>query len=166
MMRAAVAILALALAPLARAGATAPAVRPTVPLVAPSELAALIRQADSAVIGFESWTNGRQARDAVVTDRAWIDRLAAIVGAGPLPAQPYCLCVSTPSVELYDDTGLIVRLTLHHRGNLRSSGRVSGDFAIGPERSNQMLDLALAQETNAQPRENFLEKLKRQRARK
>jgi hypothetical protein len=118
----------------------------------PEVFAALIRQAKTAVIAFESSGDPGEARDAVVTDRAWIGQCAALVAAGPLEPQPHCFCVSTPSLELYGDDGLLLKLTLHHASKLRSSGRIEGDFVIGKERHNALLALLMAEQTNARGR--------------
>lgn len=120
--------------------------------VEPGAFAKLVRQAKTAVIAFESSGDPREARDAVVTDRTWIANCAALVDAGPLEAQPHCFCVSTPSLELYGDDGLLLKLTLHHASKLRSSGRLEGDFVIGKERHNALLALLMAEQTNARGR--------------
>jgi len=118
----------------------------------PETFADLIRQAKTAVIAFESSGDLREAKDAVVTDRAWIGQCATLVAAGPLEAQPHCFCVSTPSLELYGNDGLLLKLTLHHASKLRSSGRIVGDFAIGTERHDALLALLMAQQPNARGR--------------
>lgn len=127
--------------------------------VTPKEFAEVIRQAKTVVIAFEEYRNKRESKDAVIEDRAWIERLAALVEAGPLVPQPSCFCISTPSVELYGDDGLILKLSLHHNLKLRSFGRIKGDYEIGQERSDAILALLVAEQPNA--RERVVPKLKR-----
>lgn len=118
----------------------------------PESFADLIRQARTAVVVFESSDGRRGAKDAVVTDRAWIEKFAALVAAGPLDAQPHCFCVSTPSLELYGEDGLLLKLTLHHASKVRSSGRIEGDFDLGKERHDALLALLMAEQPNARGR--------------
>lgn len=126
--------------------------------VTPQEFADVIRQAKTVVIAFEEPRNKRLSKDAVVEDRAWIEKLAALVEAGPLLPRPYCFCVSTLRVELYGDDGLILKLSLHHDLKLRSFGRVKGDYEIGQERFDAILALLVAEQPNA--RERVIPKLK------
>jgi hypothetical protein len=126
--------------------------------VTPKEFAEVIRQAKTVVIAFEEYRNKRESKDAVVEDRAWIEKLAALVEAGPLLPRPYCFCVSTLRMELYGDDGLILKLSLHHDLKLRSFGRIKGDYEIGQERSDAILALLVAEQPNA--RERVVPKLK------
>ncbi len=126
--------------------------------VTPQGFAEHIRRARTVVIAFEEFRNKRESMDAVVEDRAWIEKLAEIVAAGPLVPQPYCFCVSTPTVEIYGQDGLMLRLSLHHHTKLRSFGVVKGDYDIGKERSQAILALLIAERANA--RERVIPKLK------
>ncbi|MBA4137630.1 MAG: hypothetical protein C0518_09970 [Opitutus sp.] len=148
----------LACAGLGYAGPSAPADPPSGPPLTPPELAALIRRAESAVVAFENFKDQRESRDAVVTDRAWIEKLAALVEAGPLEPRAVCFCISTPRIELYDAQGRLTSLTLHHDTKLRHSGPGFGDFEIGAARSRAILDLAMSEKKNA--RERVVPKLK------
>mgnify|MGYP007090099598 CR=1 FL=1 len=124
----------------------------------PDHLAAVIREAKTVVIGFENFRDKRRSTDAVIEDRAWIEKLATLAADGPLIRMPYCFCVSTPTVELYGDDGLLLKLTLHHNSKMRCFGRIKGDFDIGETRARAILALLVAQESNA--RERFVPKLK------
>ena len=120
--------------------------------VTPKEFADVIRQAKTVVIAFEEYRNKRESKDAVVENRDWIEKLAALVEAGPVVPRPYCFCVSTPSVELYGNDGLILKLSLHHESKLRSFGQIQGDFEIGAERSSAIRALIDAERPNARER--------------
>lgn len=126
--------------------------------VTPKEFADVIRQAKTVVIAFEEYRNKRESKDAVVENRDWIEKLAALVEAGPVVPRPYCFCVSTPRVELYRDDGLILKLSLHHELKLRSFGQVKGDYEIGQERYDAILALLVAERPNA--RERVIPRLK------
>lgn len=160
-----VAALAIALgtAVFGYAGSSTPAPAPSA-AVSSAELAALVRRAESAVIAFEDPKDRRQSKDAVASDRVWIEKLAAIVEAGPMAPQPHCFCISTLRIELYNSEGRLTSLTLHHDTKLRSSGAIAGDFEIGAERSQAILQLMVAEKPNA--RERVLQKLKEKRPRR
>lgn len=145
-------------------GTKAPEPASSAATVTATQLAALIRRADSAVIAFEHWKDQRQSTDAVVHDRAWIEKLAAIIESGPLEPRPVCFCMSSPRIELYTTQGRLTQLTLHHHTKLRYTDAAVGDFEIGAARSRAILDLALAEKKSA--RERVLPKLKDSRAKR
>lgn len=120
--------------------------------VTPKEFADVIRQAKTVVIAFEEYRNKRESKDAVVESRDWIEKLAALVEAGPLSPQPPCLCISTPTLELYGRDGRLLKLSLHHESKLRSFGQIQGDFEIGTERSGAIRALIVAEQPNARER--------------
>jgi len=120
--------------------------------VSPKEFAEVVRQAKTAVIAFEDYRDQRKSKDAVVEDRAWIEKLAALIESGPLAPKAHCLCISTPSLELYGADGRLLKLTLHHESKLRSSGLINGDFDLGIARAGAIRALIDAQEPAARER--------------
>lgn len=120
--------------------------------VTAAELAEDIRQAERIVIVFREGEKLQVVRDALVEDPAWVERLNAVIAAGPLLDRPYCFCISTPEMEIYRRDRPVLRLTLHHETKLRLSGRLRGDFDIGAERRKAILDLILEHKSNARDR--------------
>ncbi len=120
-----------------------------------AELADLVRSAERVVIVFQTGDRAKEYRDALVENRAWVERLAATIeSGGALLPRPYCFCISTPEIEFYYADRPMLRLTLHHESKLRLFGRVRGDFDIGVERKKAVR--ALIQEHRAHAKERFL----------
>lgn len=120
-----------------------------------AELAELVRSADRIVIVFREFDRPNADRDALVEDRAWVERLAVTVeSGGALLPRPLCLCISSPELELHSADRPTLRLTLHHESKLRLLGRERGDFEIGVERAQALRDLI--QEHRANAKERFL----------
>jgi hypothetical protein len=68
--------------------------------VTAAELAGEIWQADRIVIVFREGQRPVIYRDAFVEVPAWVERLTAVIAAGPLLDRPDYFCISTPEMEI------------------------------------------------------------------